>query len=87
MSGHTITVEPIMLMYAFRYALGRMSYSVGDVADALTAHAGDLRPDWRRQIIRDIDEAIEEGRAGMFIDAQRWRHVAGAMAAAERAST
>lgn len=82
-----ITVEPIMLMYAFRYALGRPSYSVGDVADALIAHASDLRPDWRRQIIRDIDEAIEEGRAGDFDDAQRWRHVADLIAAQDRATT
>lgn len=82
-----IRVDPVMLMYAFRYALGRRSYAVGDVADALIAHIGDLRPDWRRQIIRDIDDAIEDGRAGDFDDAQRWRHVANVMTAAEAALT
>ncbi|MDN5861748.1 MAG: hypothetical protein L0H84_24370 [Pseudonocardia sp.] len=77
-----ITVDPVILIYAFRYALGRMTYAVGDVAAALTAHAEQLRPEWRTQIIRDIDTAIEDGHAGMSCDVQQWRNVAHAMAPA-----
>lgn len=80
--GHTrggpIALDSVFLMYAFRYALGRMSYAVADVAEALIDRKDFLRPDWREQIVRDIDEAIAEGRAGMDFDVQRWRGVADA---------
>lgn len=85
MSGHTIPVEPIVLVYAFNYALGRRSYAVDDVADALIAHVGQLLPGMRQTIADDIDEAIDAGRAGDLADAQRWRHVEQAMTAANLA--
>lgn len=75
-----IEVQPAILMYAFRYALGRQSYAVADVADALVAHRDALRLDWRQQIIRDIGEALDEGRAGMGTDIETWRRVAVEMA-------
>lgn len=70
-----IEVQPVMLMYAFGYALGRMTYAVGDVAEALIAHRQDLLPEWREKIVRDIDQAIANGRAGMTYDADEWRRV------------
>lgn len=75
-----VELQPVFLMYAFRYALGRRSYAVGDVCDALIAHRDALAPDWRYQVVRDIDEAIAEGRAGEEIDVARWRKVRQAMA-------
>lgn len=77
-----VEVQPVMLMYAFRYALGRQTYAVGNVADTLIANVDALRPDWREQIVRDIGEAIEEGRAGHAIDVERWTQVAEVMATA-----
>jgi hypothetical protein len=62
-------------MYAFRYALGRRTYAVSDVADALIEHAGTLRPDWQVQIVERIDEAISDGSAGDAMDVERWREV------------
>lgn len=73
-----IAVDPVLLMYAFRYALGRHSYAVGDVARALIEHRDSLRLDWRQQIIRDIGEAIEDGSAAN--EAHLWGAVGEAMA-------
>lgn len=75
-----VTVDPVFLLYAFRYALGRMTYAVGDVAGALIEHKERLRPDWRRQIVQDIDNAIANGGAGMRCDIEKWREVAEVMA-------
>lgn len=74
--GSRVAVDPIFLMYAFRYALGRMTYAVGDVADALVEHREELRPDWRAQITRDIREAVDAQRAGHACDVERWLRVA-----------
>ncbi|MFF0904031.1 UNVERIFIED_CONTAM: hypothetical protein RF653_10185 [Kocuria sp. CPCC 205316] len=73
-----IQLDPIFLMYAFRYALGRQSYSVHDVATALIEHKDSIRTDWQRQVIRDITEAIAEGRAGMRMDEHLWLDVVAA---------
>lgn len=75
-SDARVGVNPIMLLYAFRYALGRMTYAVGDVADALVEHREAIRSDWREQVVRDISEAVAGGRAGMACDVERWLRVA-----------
>ena len=80
-NDHTV-VHTMFLMMSFRYALGRMTYAVGMVADTLEANVDRLSRDWREQIIRDIGDAIEEGRAGMSGDVERWTRCAEAMAAA-----
>lgn len=74
-----IKLPDVFLLYAFRYALGRMTYAVGDVADQLIAYRDILQPDWRRQIVQDIHNAIENGTAGQECDVERWRAVAEAM--------
>jgi hypothetical protein len=75
----TVALPAVFLMYAFRYALGRMTYAVGDVADTLIANRDRLTADWREQIIRDIDQAIELGAAGHQCDVDRWTQVKEAM--------
>lgn len=70
-----VCTDPIMLMCAFRYALGRGTYIVGWVADELIEHRLALRSQWRQQIVRDIREAIGEDDAGWGIDATQWRQV------------
>ena len=74
-----VGVQPVMLMYAFRYALGRQSYAVGDVADTLIRYYDELRPDWREQIMRDIEVAVREGRAGGRMEVETWQGVARVM--------
>lgn len=76
---NTIELNPIFLMYAFRYALGRQSYSVAEVANELIAHRNDLTADWRRQIVQDVTNAIANDAAGQQCDIDRWREVARVM--------
>lgn len=74
-----ILVDPGVLLSAFRYALGRATYIVGDTARELIAHRDALPQHWRDQIVRDIDLAIGGDRAGMDCDARQWARVADAM--------
>lgn len=75
----SVKLPDVFLLYSFRYALGRMTYAVGDVADQLIAYRDILQPDWRQQIVQDIHNAIENGAAGHECDVKRWREVAEAM--------
>lgn len=78
-SGDMVRVRAVMLMYAFRYALGRESYCVADVADELIVHRELLKPDWRKQIRQDIALAIVNKQAGSEGAVARWRAVVEAM--------
>ena len=64
-----------MVIYAFRYALGRMTYAVGDVTDYLINHWHRLSKKTRMLIIEEIQKAIKEKKAGMDCDIQRWRAI------------
>jgi hypothetical protein len=68
-----------ILFYAFRYALGRMTSAVSDVADEIIRHADSLSPYLRRTIVREIDEAEAGDRLGMKIDAEQWRRLRAAL--------
>lgn len=64
-----------VLFWAFRYALGRMTYAVSDVAMALHAHKHRLSPRMREMICREITEADERGGLGHECDQRAWREV------------
>jgi hypothetical protein len=49
-----------ILHYAFRYALGRRSYSVGIVIDELRRNWSDLRPFDRDLVRKEIRDALEQ---------------------------
>lgn len=49
-----------ILHYAFRYALGRRSYSVGIVIDELKRNWNDLCPFDRKLVKKEIREAIRQ---------------------------
>jgi hypothetical protein len=67
-----ITVDPMIVVAAFRYALGRSTYVVTDVTDCIQRNASTLpRPD-RALMVREIREAISGGRAGMSMDVAAW---------------
>lgn len=64
-----------ILVYAFRYALGRQTGAVADVSQTLIAVAASLPVDVRRQIQSEIDDAIRAGRAGAGMDVRMWQTV------------
>ena len=66
-------LEADILFWAFRYALGRQTYSVSDVTQSI-AHAWmKLSPQKRAMFKREIREAEKEGRLGnASIDAPSW---------------
>lgn len=80
MPDNSIELGPVFLMYAFRYALGRTTSAVADVADALIVNRDALTSDGRRQIVQDINNAVADGRAGQPSDVARWQEVARVMA-------
>lgn len=68
-----------MLVWSFRYGLGRRTAAVSEIAALLITHQ-DRLADWERQQIVDaIERAIANGHAGMDCDVQDWRHVAEAL--------
>ncbi len=67
--------DQLILLCAFRYSLGRMTYMPGVVAAKLERHWGDLAEGHRRQIQEEVRESIERGRAGMECDIQVWRRL------------
>lgn len=73
-----------VIFYAFRYALGRQTYAVHDVARALIATAESLPSSTRHLIVKEIEEAIDGDRAGSDNDAEIWRSVADRMRKQER---
>jgi len=64
-----------MVIYAFRYALGRASYAVGECVDYLILNWKYLEPSTREVIRRDIMEAFAEDRYGMEMDRRQWERV------------
>lgn len=75
-----VSVQPVTLLSAFRYALGRESYIVRPVADDIVANRTVLEPDHRKRIRQDIDNAIVNNVAGAAHDVDTWREVREAMA-------
>lgn len=61
--------------YAFRYALGRKTYAVSDVAEYLKEHWDEFDVYTQQLIHKEINEAIEEGMAGMDCDVAEWRTI------------
>jgi len=68
-------VREEILFYAFRYALGRMTYAVGDVSDCLIENWDRLSKNMKMHIIDEIKEAVRKGEAGMDMDKTRWNAV------------
>ena len=68
-------VNEEMIMYAFRYALGRKTYAVSTVTDYLIHFWHRFKLHTREQIVKEIEEAIEKNQAGMDCDIVRWKAV------------
>jgi len=68
-------VDENIIMYAFRYALGRKTYSVSEVSELLINNWHRFKSHTKEQIIREIETAIERNEAGMECDVNAWKSV------------
>jgi hypothetical protein len=64
-------VDPEIVLYAFRYALGRKTYAPVDVAAAIEENLPDLTG-WTDMFVEEIDEAESRGGLGMECDRKVW---------------
>ena len=67
--------DRLILIAAFRYALGRCSYMPSVVAGVLEQCWDYLTGRDQRLIKREIADAVERGHAGMDCDVAIWRRV------------
>lgn len=65
-------VEPYILIYAFRYALGRMTGAPTDVVEAILENKDKLDIWQQVQIYTDIRKAEKENRLGQDCDKEVW---------------
>ena len=77
-------VEENMVVFAFRYALGRKTYAVKEVSDYLIDNWHRFSPHTKDQIVRDIDRAIEINEAGHECDINAWKRIILLESACER---
>ncbi|MEK6884828.1 MAG: hypothetical protein AABY22_34670 [Nanoarchaeota archaeon] len=61
--------------YAFRYALGRKTYASFEVANYIIYNWDKLSEKTQRLIKKEIQEAVELGRAGMEMDERKWKQI------------
>lgn len=68
-------MKDTMVLWAFRYCLGRRSYAVGDCADYLIAYWKYIDGVTQKLIRHEIEEALENGNFGMDVDGRTWKNV------------
>ena len=67
-----LVVEEDILVYAFRYALGRKTYCVDDVTMSIR-HNWDLLDTTTKKLIhKEVKSAIETNNYGMDMDKKEW---------------
>jgi hypothetical protein len=64
--------DPEITFCAFRYALGRMTYVVGDVVDYLKQNWAWMTPRYQELIHKEILQAIRDNCIGMEMDKVQW---------------
>ena len=68
--------QDILMVCAFRYALGRRTYVVGSICDILKANWNRMSPIRREFYKNEIREAIDKGWAGSeLIDVPEWNSI------------
>lgn len=81
-----IIVEESILFWAFRYALGRMTYVTGDVGDTIIANAPRLSNKFMRNVICEIREKEYKNELGMEMDKRKWLEVKSILIQCRRAA-
>jgi hypothetical protein len=69
------TDEIIIIICAFRYALGRRTYVVSVIANRLIQLYPKYPLDQQRRTAKEIKEAIEKGNAGHEMAVEQWKKV------------
>ena len=64
-----------LLFYSFRYALGRRTYAVEDVADMIIKYWDMLSGNEQSCIIKEIEHSIVRDEYGMDMDLKSWQKV------------
>lgn len=71
-SRHLTKDEQTIAFFAFRYALGRMTYAPGLVNDYILAHLDSFDEASRRSMIEEIDDHERQWGLGMECDQKTW---------------
>jgi hypothetical protein len=75
-----MTQHESIMFWAFRYALGRHTYAVSDVANYIIRHKSEIQTDTRLMIIREIKEHFNKwGDGGWQCDKTSWDSVVNAL--------
>ena len=70
--------DALVLLAAFRYALGRQTYIVDYVVDFIVNNWDELEASDRNLIIKEILDAKDKGHIGQDCDWKSWQRVLGA---------
>ena len=72
--GYMIVDDGILFM-AFRYALGRATYVVGEVVNTIIANWDSISPSLKYLIQKETQTALDKKQAGWEMDEKQWRRV------------
>ncbi len=64
-----------VLIYAFRYTIGRATYAVHTMVEVITYAWDDMDAHSKKLIKREIKEAIDSKRAGHLCDIEMWETI------------
>ena len=64
-----------IFIYAFRYTLGRSTYSVSTMATLIKNNSKNFSDADIKLYMREINEALQENRCGMDMDCSTWKHL------------
>ena len=64
-----------IIFWAFRYALGRMTYAVDEVVEYLIFNWDKMSVETKEQIQKEIREAIKKKNIGMDCDKLNWERI------------
>ncbi len=68
--------QDILMVCAFRYALGRRTYVVGTIANIIKANWDTMHCSRRAFYKKEIKEAVDKGWAGSeLIDVPEWKSI------------
>jgi len=67
--------DETILMFAFRYALGRKSSAPSYMVDVLIKNWKNINEQMKIQIRDEIKTAIKRGEAGMDCDVKTWQRI------------
>lgn len=68
-----VIVTDAVVIGAFRYCLGRMTYAVEEFCSEIEPKLGLLKPETLELMRVEISRALAIGQAGMECDAKKWR--------------